>query len=46
MDEFLAIARNSVIIMIAVALFASFFVVVTLWLSRNTAEPEPGTTGY
>lgn len=40
MEEFLAIARNSVIIVFSIALFSSFFVVTTLWLSRNTVEPE------
>lgn len=39
MEEFLIIARNSAFIIVAIALFASFFVNVTLWLSRNTVEP-------
>lgn len=40
MDEFIAIGRNAVIIMGAVAVFSAFFVVTTLWLTRNTVEPE------
>ncbi len=39
MEEFLAIGRNAVIIIIALGTFASFFVLITLWLARNTTEP-------
>ncbi len=40
MNEFLVIARNAIIIMIAIGLFSSFFVVTSVWVARNTVEPE------
>ncbi len=39
-EEFLAIGRNAAIIVLSLAAFASFFVLITLWLARNTVEPE------
>ncbi|HRN17709.1 MAG: hypothetical protein WC972_00745 [Trueperaceae bacterium] len=40
MEEFLAIGRNAAIIVLSLSAFASFFVLITLWLARNTVEPE------
>ncbi len=40
MQEFIAIGRNSLIILASAAVFAGFFVVVTMWLTGNTVEPE------
>jgi len=39
-EEFLAIGRNAAIIVVSLATFASFYVMVALWLARNTVEPE------
>ncbi|MBW7915629.1 MAG: hypothetical protein H3C53_02915 [Trueperaceae bacterium] len=40
MEEFIAIGRNSVIILGSAFVFAGFFVVVSTWLAGNTVEPE------
>lgn len=38
MDTFLVIIRNAVIILISITLFAGFFVALSNFLVRNTAE--------
>ncbi len=41
MDTFLVIARNAVIMMASITLFAGFFVAFTTFLVKNTHEEYP-----